>query len=160
MFRYLEIHQKFCIWQVLFSRGPMVELLISSDIAKYCEFRTVTRVLTNLEGKLEQVKILSGRKYMHVSQYVPVLRLLHVLSILCYFLFYHQLFYRYHAHVLMYSAASRFLWLRRECWWSFWHFVLSMKSNRINTQVGSTLFFCVECLDTSKQKQHFASSLN
>ena len=41
--------------QVLFSRGPMVELLISSDIAKYCEFRTVTRVLTNLNGKLERV---------------------------------------------------------------------------------------------------------
>ena len=33
----------------------MVELLISSDIAKYCEFRTITRVLTNLDGKLEQV---------------------------------------------------------------------------------------------------------
>ena len=32
-----------------------MELLISSDIAKYCEFRTVTRVLTNLDGKLEQV---------------------------------------------------------------------------------------------------------
>ena len=32
-----------------------MELLISSDIAKYCEFRTITRVLTNLDGKLEQV---------------------------------------------------------------------------------------------------------
>ena len=33
----------------------MVELLITSDIAKYCEFRTVTRMLTLLNGKLEKV---------------------------------------------------------------------------------------------------------
>ena len=33
----------------------MVELLISSDIAKYCEFKTVTRVLTVLDGKVEKV---------------------------------------------------------------------------------------------------------
>ena len=35
----------------------MVELLISSDVAKYCEFRTVSRVLTLLNGKLEQVSV-------------------------------------------------------------------------------------------------------
>ena len=34
----------------------MVELLISSDIAKYCEFKTVTRVLTVLDGKVEKVR--------------------------------------------------------------------------------------------------------
>lgn len=41
--------------KVLYSRGPLVELLISSDVAKYCEFRSITRVLTLLKGKLELV---------------------------------------------------------------------------------------------------------
>ena len=36
----------------------MVELLIKSDIAKYCEFKSVTRVLTLLNGKLQQVSVL------------------------------------------------------------------------------------------------------
>ena len=35
----------------------MVELLISSDVAKYCEFRTLTRVLTVMEGNLQQVRL-------------------------------------------------------------------------------------------------------
>ena len=35
----------------------MVELLISSDIAKYCEFKTISRVLTYINGKLEQVSL-------------------------------------------------------------------------------------------------------
>ena len=33
----------------------MVELLISSDIAKYCEFKTVTRVLTVIDGIVDKV---------------------------------------------------------------------------------------------------------
>ncbi|XP_069109524.1 rab proteins geranylgeranyltransferase component A 2-like [Argopecten irradians] len=41
--------------RLLYCAGNMVELLISSDIAKYCEFRTVTRVLTFLNDKLEKV---------------------------------------------------------------------------------------------------------
>ncbi|KAL3878640.1 hypothetical protein ACJMK2_030971 [Sinanodonta woodiana] len=41
--------------KVLYCAGDMVELLITSDIAKYCEFKTVTRVLTLLNGKLEKV---------------------------------------------------------------------------------------------------------
>ncbi|XP_021352296.1 rab proteins geranylgeranyltransferase component A 2-like isoform X1 [Mizuhopecten yessoensis] len=41
--------------RLLYCAGSMVELLISSDIAKYCEFRTVTRVLTFLNDKLEKV---------------------------------------------------------------------------------------------------------
>ncbi|KAI0219006.1 Rab proteins geranylgeranyltransferase component A 1 [Lamellibrachia satsuma] len=41
--------------KVLYCRGSMVELLIKSDIAKYCEFKSVTRVLTLLNGKLQQV---------------------------------------------------------------------------------------------------------
>ncbi|XP_073967172.1 rab escort protein [Choristoneura fumiferana] len=41
--------------KLLFSRGPLVELLISSNIARYAEFRCVTRVLTWLDGKLAPV---------------------------------------------------------------------------------------------------------
>lgn len=41
--------------KVLFSRGPLVELLISSNIARYAEFRCVTRVLTWLEEHLVPV---------------------------------------------------------------------------------------------------------
>ncbi|KAI5636633.1 GDP dissociation inhibitor domain-containing protein [Phthorimaea operculella] len=41
--------------KLLYSRGPLVELLISSNIARYAEFRCVTRVLTWLDGKLMPV---------------------------------------------------------------------------------------------------------
>jgi len=41
--------------RLLFSRGEMVELLISSNISRYTEFKAVTRVLTMLNGGLEQV---------------------------------------------------------------------------------------------------------
>ena len=41
--------------RLLFSRGDMVELLISSNISRYTEFKSVTRVLTRLGGRLEQV---------------------------------------------------------------------------------------------------------
>lgn len=41
--------------KVVYSGGDMVELLISSDIAKYCEFKTVTRLLTLMNGDIEQV---------------------------------------------------------------------------------------------------------
>ncbi|XP_074650137.1 rab proteins geranylgeranyltransferase component A 2-like isoform X2 [Tubulanus polymorphus] len=41
--------------KLLFCRGPLVELLISSDVAKYCEFKTVSRILTRMNDKLEQV---------------------------------------------------------------------------------------------------------
>lgn len=41
--------------RLLFSRGDMVELLISSNISRYTEFKSVTRVLTLLNGSLEQV---------------------------------------------------------------------------------------------------------
>ncbi|CAG9563332.1 unnamed protein product [Danaus chrysippus] len=41
--------------KLLFSRGPLVELLISSNIARYAEFRCVTRVLTWLNDKLNPV---------------------------------------------------------------------------------------------------------
>ncbi|XP_022661192.1 rab proteins geranylgeranyltransferase component A 1-like isoform X1 [Varroa destructor] len=41
--------------RLLFARGKMVELLISSNIAKYAEFKLVSRVLTLKNGTLEQV---------------------------------------------------------------------------------------------------------
>ncbi|KAM7290263.1 putative Rab proteins geranylgeranyltransferase component A [Ixodes scapularis] len=41
--------------KLLFSRGPLVELLISSNIARYAEFKAVTRILTHHDGTLQQV---------------------------------------------------------------------------------------------------------
>jgi len=41
--------------QLLFARGELVELLISSNIARYAEFRAVSRVATFMDGKLTQV---------------------------------------------------------------------------------------------------------
>ena len=42
--------------RLLFSRGSMVELLISSNISRYTEFKSVSRVLTLLpDGRLEDV---------------------------------------------------------------------------------------------------------
>lgn len=41
--------------KLLFSRGPLVELLISSNIARYAEFKAVTRILTMHNGTLQQV---------------------------------------------------------------------------------------------------------
>ena len=43
------------LFQLLFARGSLVELLISSNIARYAEFRSVTRVLTWLDGRLQPV---------------------------------------------------------------------------------------------------------
>ncbi|KAG8194753.1 hypothetical protein JTE90_026397 [Oedothorax gibbosus] len=41
--------------KILFSRGSLVELLISSNIARYAEFQCITRVLTYISGHIEQV---------------------------------------------------------------------------------------------------------
>ncbi len=41
---------------VLYSRGSIIELLISSDVSKYCEFRMVNQILTRRDdGKIEKV---------------------------------------------------------------------------------------------------------
>lgn len=42
-------------FQLLFSRGSLVDLLISSNIARYAEFRSVTRILTWFHDSLEAV---------------------------------------------------------------------------------------------------------
>ncbi|KAJ8675672.1 hypothetical protein QAD02_011458 [Eretmocerus hayati] len=41
--------------KLLYARGELVELLISSNIARYAEFRAVSRVATCMDGKLVQV---------------------------------------------------------------------------------------------------------
>ena len=41
--------------KILYCRGALVELLISSDIAKYCEFKMVSKILTFRNGALEPV---------------------------------------------------------------------------------------------------------
>lgn len=41
--------------KLLYARGELVELLISSNIARYAEFRAVSRVATFMESKLVQV---------------------------------------------------------------------------------------------------------
>ncbi|BFZ14526.1 hypothetical protein BsWGS_17565 [Bradybaena similaris] len=41
--------------KVLYCCGEIIELLIQSDVARYCEFRTVSRVLTLLNDSLQQV---------------------------------------------------------------------------------------------------------
>ncbi|KAF5282161.1 hypothetical protein FQR65_LT02858 [Abscondita terminalis] len=54
----LKVSRKFNIDltpKLHFARGEFVELLISSNIARYSEFRSVSRVLTWLNGRLEVV---------------------------------------------------------------------------------------------------------
>ncbi|XP_035222226.1 rab proteins geranylgeranyltransferase component A 2-like isoform X3 [Stegodyphus dumicola] len=55
---FLENRRKFNIDlapKIMFSRGSLVELLITSNIARYAEFQCVNRVLTYINGHLEQV---------------------------------------------------------------------------------------------------------
>ena len=54
----------------------MVELLISSDIAKYCEFKTVTRILTLLNGELEKVLMKCSFLSQFINELCPGKRLL------------------------------------------------------------------------------------
>ncbi|KAJ7383783.1 hypothetical protein OS493_026317 [Desmophyllum pertusum] len=41
--------------KLLFSRGPLVEALISANISHYAEFKTVSRILTYMDGRVEEV---------------------------------------------------------------------------------------------------------
>jgi len=41
--------------KMLFSRGPLVEAIISANISHYAEFKSVSRVLTYLKGNIEDV---------------------------------------------------------------------------------------------------------
>uniref|UniRef100_A0A1B6CWS9 Rab proteins geranylgeranyltransferase component A n=1 Tax=Clastoptera arizonana TaxID=38151 RepID=A0A1B6CWS9_9HEMI len=69
--------------KLLFSRGSLVELLISSNIARYAEFRSVSRVLTWLNGRLETVPC--SRADVFATKHVTVVekRMLMKLLTLC-----------------------------------------------------------------------------
>ncbi|KAJ1521318.1 hypothetical protein ONE63_002994 [Megalurothrips usitatus] len=56
--------------KLLFARGSLVELLISSNIARYTEFHAVTRVLTWLDGELNTVPC--SRADVFATRYVSV----------------------------------------------------------------------------------------
>lgn len=46
----------YIIWfQLLYARGDLVELLISSNIARYAEFRAVDRILTCIDNEMKVV---------------------------------------------------------------------------------------------------------
>ena len=47
------------VLQMMYSRGALIELLISSDVARYCEFKLVTRILTVINDKFESVSTAS-----------------------------------------------------------------------------------------------------
>jgi RAB protein geranylgeranyltransferase component A len=55
----LKLNRKFNIDlspNIFYSRGSLVELLISSDVSKYCEFRMVNQILTRRkDGQIEKV---------------------------------------------------------------------------------------------------------
>ena len=56
--------------KLFFSRGAMVELLISSNISRYTEFKAVSRVLTVIQGELEHVP--SSRADVFATKHVSV----------------------------------------------------------------------------------------
>jgi len=56
--------------RLLYSRGAMVELLISSNISRYVEFKACSRVLTVKGGKLEHVP--SSRADVFATKHVSV----------------------------------------------------------------------------------------
>ncbi|XP_075235250.1 rab escort protein [Lycorma delicatula] len=69
--------------KLLFARSAFVELLISSNIARYAEFRSVTRVLTYLDNRLEPVPC--SRADVFATKHVSVVekRMLMKLLTLC-----------------------------------------------------------------------------
>lgn len=41
--------------QILFARGPMVDLLVSSNVSRYAEFKLMDRILTYFEDEVKEV---------------------------------------------------------------------------------------------------------
>ena len=62
----------------------MVQLLITSDIAKYCEFKTVTRMLTLMDDKLERVSLLV---HIYINKIVLILYLHYIVEEILRFLY-------------------------------------------------------------------------
>eukprot|EP00118_Oscarella_pearsei_P018627 m.191759 g.191759 ORF g.191759 m.191759 type:complete len:125 (+) comp39453_c0_seq26:680-1054(+) len=56
--------------KVLFCRGPLVDLLISSQVSRYLEFRAVSRVLTYMDGVFQEVQSPSI-SILLISVYTP-----------------------------------------------------------------------------------------
>jgi len=56
--------------RLLYARGAMVELLISSNISRYTEFKSVSRVLTQIGGRLEHVP--SSRSDVFATKHITV----------------------------------------------------------------------------------------
>eukprot|EP00118_Oscarella_pearsei_P018631 m.191832 g.191832 ORF g.191832 m.191832 type:complete len:151 (+) comp39453_c0_seq50:757-1209(+) len=64
--------------KVLFCRGPLVDLLISSQVSRYLEFRAVSRVLTYMDGVFQEVP--SSRADVFNSQIVNIRMLMKFLT--------------------------------------------------------------------------------
>ncbi|XP_015113008.1 rab proteins geranylgeranyltransferase component A 1 [Diachasma alloeum] len=69
--------------KLLFARGELVELLISSNIARYAEFRAVSRVATFMDGKLTQVPCSRADVFANKTVSVVEKRMLMQLLISC-----------------------------------------------------------------------------
>ncbi|KAK0081054.1 hypothetical protein PV325_012890 [Microctonus aethiopoides] len=69
--------------KLLFARGELVELLISSNIARYAEFRAVSRVATYMENKLAQVPCSRADVFANKTVSVIEKRMLWQLLISC-----------------------------------------------------------------------------
>ena len=44
-----------CI-QIYYSTGGLIDLLVQSNVARYCDFKLVSRILFERDGKLEPVR--------------------------------------------------------------------------------------------------------
>ena len=55
-----------------------MELLISSDVAKYCEFKTISRVLTYINDKLE---VVSHLRYIEIGRCEDILCLCVIVTV-------------------------------------------------------------------------------
>lgn len=51
----IYVHDHSFLFQLMFSRGSLVDLLIKSNVSRYAEFKNVTRILTYRHGNVEQV---------------------------------------------------------------------------------------------------------
>ncbi|XP_034936778.1 rab proteins geranylgeranyltransferase component A 1 [Chelonus insularis] len=69
--------------KLLFARGELVELLISSNIARYAEFRAVSRVATYMDGKLIQVPCSRADVFANKTVSVVEKRMLMQLLVSC-----------------------------------------------------------------------------
>lgn len=55
LFVFYEMYAFLLCFQLLYARGDLVELLITSNIARYAEFRAVDRILTCIDNEMKVV---------------------------------------------------------------------------------------------------------